>query len=98
LRSFGYAVFVAALLQAGLGPALGQTLIVGNDEKQGVDANFKPVLREPGHDTLSVLDISRPDAPHIERSLQQRDHTSGFVLLVHQRHCRERGANGYEPR
>ena len=65
MKSFGYAVLVAATLQVWFGSAFAQTLIVGNDEKQGVDANFKPILREPGHDSLSVLDISRPEAPRI---------------------------------
>jgi DNA-binding beta-propeller fold protein YncE len=69
LKSFGYAVLVAATLGAGSAPTFGQTLIVGNDEKQGVDANFKPVLREPGHDTLSVLDVSHPNAPRITATI-----------------------------
>ena len=50
-------------------PAFGQTLIVGNDEKQGVDPNFKPILREPGHDTLSIIDISQPDTPRITATI-----------------------------
>jgi len=45
--------------------ASGQTLIVGNDEKQGWDENGKPILREPGHDTLSIIDISKPELPRI---------------------------------
>ncbi|MBV8133568.1 MAG: YncE family protein [Alphaproteobacteria bacterium] len=40
-------------------------MIVGNDEKQGVDQNAKPIVNEPGHDTLSVIDISKPEAPRI---------------------------------
>jgi DNA-binding beta-propeller fold protein YncE len=65
VKSVAPAALMMVALGAGAASAFGQTLIVGNDEKQGVDANFKPVLREPGHDTLSVLDISHPEAPHI---------------------------------
>jgi DNA-binding beta-propeller fold protein YncE len=50
-------------------PVFGQTLIVGNDEKNGVDQNLKPTIREPGHDTLSVLDISNPGAPRITATI-----------------------------
>ncbi len=50
-------------------PVFGQTLIVGNDEKNGVDQNLKPIIREPGHDTLSVLDISNPGAPRITATI-----------------------------
>ena len=45
------------------GSAMAQTMIVGNDEKVGRDENGKSVQREPGHDTLSVVDISKPEAP-----------------------------------
>jgi DNA-binding beta-propeller fold protein YncE len=69
LRSFKCAVLMAGVLGCALTPALGQTLIVGNDEKQGVDENFKPILREPGHDTLSVIDISKPDMPQITATI-----------------------------
>src|SRR5262245_50484318 len=36
------------------GTAGAQIMIVGNDEKPGWDAQGKPILREPGHDTLSI--------------------------------------------
>jgi DNA-binding beta-propeller fold protein YncE len=49
--------------------AFGQTLIVGNDEKQGWDENAKPVFREPGKDTLTVIDISKPEAPRIAATI-----------------------------
>src|SRR4051812_21414265 len=48
-----------------VGSASAQTMIVGNDEKVGRDENGKPVQRDPGHDTLSVIDISKPDSPNI---------------------------------
>ena len=69
MRSFKCAVLMAGVLGCALTPALGQTLIVGNDEKQGVDQNFKPILREPDHDTLSVIDISKPDTPQITATI-----------------------------
>jgi DNA-binding beta-propeller fold protein YncE len=50
-------------------PAFGQLLIVGNDEKQGVDESGKPIFREPGKDTLSVIDISKPEAPRIAATI-----------------------------
>ena len=51
-----------------LTPAFGQTLIVGNDEKNGIE-NHKPIVREPGHDTLSVIDLSNPGAPRISATI-----------------------------
>src|SRR6266705_2066104 len=47
------------------GTANSQIMIVGNDEKPGWDAAGKPMLREPGHDTLSIIDMSKPDALRI---------------------------------
>jgi DNA-binding beta-propeller fold protein YncE len=64
----GCAVVAMAVGVASSG-ASGQTLIVGNDEKQGWDENGKPILREPGHDTLSVIDISKPDMPQLATSI-----------------------------
>jgi DNA-binding beta-propeller fold protein YncE len=60
----------AAIVIGGAVPgAFGQTLIVGNDEKQAWDENGKPILREPGHDTLSVIDISKPEVPQIAATI-----------------------------
>jgi len=69
LAPLKYAFLALGLLGCGLTPAFGQTLIVGNDEKQGVDQNFKPILREPGHDTLSIIDISQPETPRITATI-----------------------------
>jgi DNA-binding beta-propeller fold protein YncE len=69
LTPLKYAFLALGLLGCGLTPAFGQTLIVGNDEKQGVDQNFKPILREPGHDTLSIIDISQPETPRITATI-----------------------------
>ena len=69
LRSVKGAFLVMGLVGYGSASAFGQTLIVGNDEKQGVDQNFKPILREPGHDTLSIIDISNPATPRITATI-----------------------------
>lgn len=58
--------FIAALAAAS---ANAQTMIVGNDEKPGWDADGKPVLREPGHDTLSIIDMSKPEALRIAATI-----------------------------
>ena len=74
MASFGRRCAGVALLLGGLmgvvpAPAFAQLLIVGNDEKQSWDANGKTVYREPGNDTLSVIDISKPDAPQITATI-----------------------------
>ena len=95
---------VAAVLAGGLSvwvvtQAFGQVLIVGNDEKQGWDENAKPIFNEPGKDTLSVIDISKPEAPHITATIPLINsivgpptnlaiHPSGEIALV---------ANSLEP-
>src|SRR5215470_5473153 len=95
---------VAAVLAGGLTvwvvtQAFGQVLIVGNDEKQGWDENAKPIFKEPGHDTLSVIDISKPEAPRIAATIPLVNsvvgpptnlaiHPSGEIALV---------ANSLEP-
>jgi DNA-binding beta-propeller fold protein YncE len=65
----GWAVVALGLIGGGVSTAFGQVLIVGNDEKQGWDENAKPIFREPGKDTLSVIDISKPDAPRIASTI-----------------------------
>ena len=95
---------VAAVLAGGLSvwvvtQAFGQVLIVGNDEKQGWDEKAKPIFKEPGHDTLSVIDISKPEAPHITATIPLINsivgpptnlaiHPSGEIALI---------ANSLEP-
>lgn len=69
MRSLKGAFLVMGLVGYGSASAFGQTLIVGNDEKQGVDQNYKPILREPGHDTLSIIDISNPATPRITATI-----------------------------
>ena len=66
---FQTAVLAAGLVCSAWMPAVAQTLIVGNDEKNGVDQNFKPIIRAPDHDSLSVIDIVNPGAPKITATI-----------------------------
>lgn len=68
-RLAGIMMLAGGLMIGALAPAFGQILIVGNDEKQDWDENAKPILREPGKDTLSVIDISKPEAPRIAATI-----------------------------
>jgi DNA-binding beta-propeller fold protein YncE len=62
-------VLAGALISGASIAAFSQTLIVGNDEKPGWDEHGKPITREPGHDTLSVIDISKPEMPRIAATI-----------------------------
>src|SRR5436190_6521512 len=103
LRSFfetaTVALIAGGLIGFALSPAFGQILIVGNDEKQGFDENAKPIFREPGQDTLSIVDISKPEAPRVVATIPLINsivgpptnlaiHPSGEIALV---------ANSMEP-
>ncbi len=70
-----------------------QLMIVGNDEKLTIDDAGKSVPHEPGHDTLSIIDISKPDAPKIVANIPLMNtiagpptnlaiHPSGEIALV----------------
>jgi DNA-binding beta-propeller fold protein YncE len=74
-------------------PAFAQILVIGNDEKQGWDEGRKAIFREPGNDTLSIVDISKPDMPQIRSSIPLINsivgpptnlaiHPSGEIALV----------------
>jgi DNA-binding beta-propeller fold protein YncE len=54
------AAAVVLALAAGAAPA--QIMIIGNDEKVRIDADGKATQHEAGHDTLSVIDMSKPAA------------------------------------
>src|SRR6516162_7925518 len=75
MRLSGFFETAAVVVLAGgmigwaLTPASGQILIVGNDEKQGFDENAKPIVNEPGKDTLSIIDIAKPEAPRIAATI-----------------------------
>src|SRR5689334_24128471 len=75
------------------GSANAQLMIVGNDEKLTIDDSGKSVPHEPGHDTVSIVDISKPDAPKIVASIPLMNtiagpptnlaiHPSGEIALV----------------
>ena len=74
--------FIGALAIAS---ANAQTMIVGNDEKVTFDENGKSVPHEPGHDTLSVVDIAKPDAPVITATIPLPNTIAGppVNLAVH---------------
>src|SRR5262249_47916352 len=46
-----------------------QLMIIGNDEKVAFDKTGKQIRRPPGKDTVSIVDISSPEAPKIVVSL-----------------------------
>jgi DNA-binding beta-propeller fold protein YncE len=58
---------LAAVIALGFsaGVANAQLMIVGNDEKISFDENNKAVNHEPGKDSVSIIDISKPEAPKI---------------------------------
>jgi len=58
---------LAAIIALGFSAAAAnaQLMIVGNDEKITWDDAGKAIQHEPGHDTVSIVDISKPDAPRI---------------------------------
>jgi hypothetical protein len=60
----GCGAMVAAMVSAGLGwaAAHAQLMIIGNDQKPGLDAQRKPTMGGPGKDTLSIVDMSNPTA------------------------------------
>jgi DNA-binding beta-propeller fold protein YncE len=57
----------ASVIGVGLasGAAMAQIMIVGLDQKPGWDQDGKPKLQPGGHDTLSIIDMSKPDALRI---------------------------------
>lgn len=63
-------------------PAAAQLMIIGNDEKQGYDANIHPA----GHDTLSIVDVSNPAAPKITATIPLTNSIQGppTNLAIHQ--------------
>ena len=61
LRVFGFGIALGLALA---GAASAQVMIVGNDEKASF-ANGTPSVNPPGHDTLTVVDMSKPAALRI---------------------------------
>jgi DNA-binding beta-propeller fold protein YncE len=90
VRPIAAAAFIVGLAA---GQANAQVMIVGNDEKLTIDDAGKAVQHEPGHDTVSIIDISKPDMPKIIASLPLMNtiagpptnlavHPSGEIALV----------------
>ena len=63
------------LLMFGL-PTRAQLMIVGNDQKPKID-NGSIVMLPPGHDTLSVVDISKPTEPRIVATIPMDNTVAG---------------------
>ncbi len=57
----GAAAF-ALLIGFGSAAAQAQLMIIGNDQKPGLDADRKPTMGPMGKDTLSIIDMSKPAA------------------------------------
>jgi hypothetical protein len=53
------AAIAAALVLAATGAARAQLMIVGNDQKPKIE-DGKTTIQAPGHDTLSIIDMSKP--------------------------------------
>ncbi|MGE3784933.1 MAG: beta-propeller fold lactonase family protein [Alphaproteobacteria bacterium] len=79
------AAFAALIGTLAVGAASAQTMIVGNDEKITWDENGKPVQHPPGKDTLSVVDISKPDAPVVTATIPLQNTIAGppVNLAIH---------------
>jgi DNA-binding beta-propeller fold protein YncE len=60
----GFAIAALLLPIAVAATAQAQLMIVGNDQKPKF-ADGKVVMQAPGHDTLSIIDTSKPAAPRI---------------------------------
>jgi YVTN family beta-propeller protein len=63
-RLAGCAIAAAAMLAFGSIARAQQLMIVGNDQKPHFD-DGKNTMGEGGHDTLSIIDISKPATPRI---------------------------------
>jgi len=60
---FAGRVAVALVVLTGFGAAAhAQLMIIGNDQKPGMDADRKPTMGPMGKDSLSIIDMSKPAA------------------------------------
>jgi DNA-binding beta-propeller fold protein YncE len=75
----GVGAIAAVMLLAGFGPltANAQLMIIGNDQKPGLDAHRKPTMGGPGKDTLSIVDMSNPAALKILATIPLDNTVSG---------------------
>jgi DNA-binding beta-propeller fold protein YncE len=96
---------VALLLASGVAAA--QIIIVGNDEKISWDENGKAIQNEPGRDSLSIVDVSKPDAPRVTATITLPNsivgpptnlaiHPSGEFALVANSVNAERDGNAWK--
>lgn len=61
-RLTGCASALALLIGFGSAAAQAQLMIIGNDQKPGLDADRKATMGGPGKDTVSIVDMSNPAA------------------------------------
>ena len=61
-RLTGCASALALLIGFGSAAAQAQLMIIGNDQKPGLDADRKATMGGPGKDTVSIVDMSSPAA------------------------------------
>ena len=66
-----------AILTAAAPAAAAPFMIVGNDEKSGVDPEGKPVVNPTGKDTVQIVDLARPEAPKIVATLSLENSVVG---------------------
>jgi DNA-binding beta-propeller fold protein YncE len=67
------AAAMLALLAAAAVPVASRAapfMIVGDDEKIGVDAQGKPMINPTGNDEVLIIDIANPEAPKITATLK----------------------------
>jgi DNA-binding beta-propeller fold protein YncE len=67
-RAVPAAVLLATLAANTATPAA-PFMIVGDDEKPGIDAQGKPVINAGGNDAVLIVDLANPEAPKIVASL-----------------------------
>ena len=68
-RAWRYSAAVVMILGVASGTAAAQLMIVGNDEKITWDESGKTVNHEPGKDTVSIVDLSKPEAPRVAATI-----------------------------
>ena len=101
------AAVTAIALAIASSAASAQVMIVGNDQKLTWDENGKPMRHEPGKDTLSIVDISKPDAPRVTATVPLANsivgpptnlaiHPSGDIALVANSVNAERDGDGWK--
>ena len=62
-------VALLAAFAAGSAARAAPFMIVGDDEKPGMDAQGKPMVNPTGNDAVLIVDLAKPEAPKIVASL-----------------------------